>query len=68
MGRTMFDRKDAKSAQLDPVAARQGGRDLAENGVGDILNVTPPPSVPSNVTITAATSTEVETCAKSPFN
>ena len=39
MGRTMFDRKDAKSAQLDPVAARQGGRDLAENGVDDGLDV-----------------------------
>jgi hypothetical protein len=40
MGRTMLHGKDAESAQLDTVAALQGGRDLAQNGVDDVLHVT----------------------------
>src|ERR1700733_3070797 len=36
-GRAMLDRKCAETAQLDPVAARQGSYDLIENRVDDIL-------------------------------
>src|SRR5579883_452162 len=34
-----FDRERAETAQLDPVAARQGGRDLVKNGGNDAFDV-----------------------------
>src|SRR6185312_289126 len=37
--RTMFHRKGAKAAQLDPVAPRQRGHDLIENRIHDILHI-----------------------------
>src|SRR3954468_19062717 len=38
-GRTMLDRERAETAQLDPIAARQGRHDLIENRVDDILDI-----------------------------
>src|SRR5258708_24416536 len=37
--RPVLDRKGAKPAQLDAVAARHGGDDLAQDGVDDVLHV-----------------------------
>src|SRR4029453_18567765 len=38
-GRTVLDRERAETAQFDAVAARQGGDDLVENRVHDILDI-----------------------------
>jgi hypothetical protein len=35
----MLHRKSAKTTQLDPIATRQGGDDLIENRVYDILDI-----------------------------
>jgi len=35
-----FTEKAAEAAQLDPVAARHGGDDLAQDRIHDILDVT----------------------------
>src|SRR3989442_5993998 len=37
--RAVLDRKRAEAAQLDPIAARHGRDDLAENGVDDVFHV-----------------------------
>jgi hypothetical protein len=37
--RPVLDREGAEAAQLDAVTARQGGDDLAENRVDDVLDV-----------------------------
>src|SRR5215472_4333587 len=37
--RTLLHRKGAEPAQLDAIAARHGGDDLAEDGVDDLLDV-----------------------------
>src|ERR1700689_5544586 len=39
-GRPLLHREGAEAAQLDPIAARHGGDDLAEDGVDDVLDVT----------------------------
>src|SRR5260370_82150 len=39
-GRAMLHRERPEAAQLDPVAARHGGDDLAQDGVDDVLHVT----------------------------
>src|SRR5579883_472399 len=38
-GRTVLDREGAEAAQLDPVAARHRGDDLAQDGVDDVLDI-----------------------------
>src|ERR1700742_4869764 len=38
-GRTMLDRERTKTAQLDAVAARQGGDDFIENRVHNVLDI-----------------------------
>src|SRR5262245_56662934 len=38
-GRTILDGERAEAAQLDAIAPRHGGDDLAENGVDDVLHV-----------------------------
>src|SRR2546429_8842830 len=37
--RTVLDRKRTEAAQLDPIAARHGRSDLAENGVDDAFHI-----------------------------
>src|SRR2546421_12449425 len=37
--RTVLDRKRTEAAQLDPIAARHGRSDLAENGVDDVFHI-----------------------------
>src|SRR5215468_7304891 len=38
-GGAILDRERAEAAQLDPIAARHGGGDLAEDGVDDVFDV-----------------------------
>ena len=37
--RALLHREGAEAAQFDPIAARHGGDDLAEDGVDDVLDV-----------------------------
>ena len=38
-GRAVFDRESAETAQLDPIAARQGRDNLIENCVHNVLDI-----------------------------